>query len=182
MKRGLYAVSDGMEGKDIKRTRKMLNLTQAEFAELVNTTKKTIERWEGSKTIIRGPIVTLVKILGENPELADFLRIPEKKMPMRLWYMCGNDICAVIDVDERRRKIKLYNFSNDFIQRPFGRVENPDFEQYENFLESRCFPRQRDKMKLILEDLNLPFYDPLLIIEKTKGRMAEDDFWIEIER
>ena len=39
-----------------------------------------------------------------------------------------------------------------------------------------------DKMKLMLRHLELPFYDPMLIIEKTKGRMADDDFWLEIER
>ena len=54
--------------------------------------------------------------------------------------------------------------------------------QYEEFLESRCFPRSRDKMKLILRELDLPFYEPLMIIEKTQGRMAEDNFWIKIER
>lgn len=32
------------------------------------------------------------------------------------------------------------------------------------------FPRTRDKMKIILEELNLPFYDPFLIIQKRKGR------------
>ena len=37
-------------------------------------------------------------------------------------------------------------------------------------------------MKIILKMLDIPFYDPMLIIEKTKGRMAEDDFWLEIER
>lgn len=37
-------------------------------------------------------------------------------------------------------------------------------------------------MKLILRELDLPFYEPLLIIEKTQGRMAEDNFWIKIER
>ena len=54
--------------------------------------------------------------------------------------------------------------------------------QYLEFLESRCFPKSRDKMKLVLKDLRLPFYDPIMIIEKTEGRMAEDDFWIRIER
>lgn len=34
----------------------------------------------------------------------------------------------------------------------------------------------------ILKDLGLPFYDPIMIIEKTEGRMAEDNFWICIER
>jgi putative transcriptional regulator len=37
-------------------------------------------------------------------------------------------------------------------------------------------------MKIGLRELGIPFYDPLLIIEKTAGRMAEDDFWIRIER
>lgn len=67
--------------------------------------------------------------------------------------------------------------------RAFGVVETPDYDQYLEFLESRCFPSSRDKMKLILKDLDLPFYDPMMmIIEKTEGRMAEDDFWIRIER
>ena len=30
--------------------------------------------------------------------------------------------------------------------------------------------------------LDLPFYDPLMIVEKTNGRMAEDQFWLKIER
>lgn len=34
----------------------------------------------------------------------------------------------------------------------------------------------------ILKELDLPFHNPLLIIEKTKGRMAEDNFSICIER
>ena len=48
--------------------------------------------------------------------------------------------------------------------------------------KSRCFPRTRDKMKLVLEDIGLPFYDTFMIIEKTQGHMAEDDFWIRIEK
>ncbi len=40
-----------------------------------------------------------------------------------------------------------------------------------------------DEVKqLVLKDLDLPFYDPFMIIEKTQGRMAEDNFWIKIER
>ena len=65
--------------------------------------------------------------------------------------------------------------------RAFGRNEKPDYRDYEEFLESRCFPRTRDQMKLMLRELSLPFYDPFLIIQKTQGRMAEDNFWIQIE-
>ena len=63
----------------------------------------------------------------------------------------------------------------------FGKIEKPTYEDYEDFLKSRCFPETRDKLKLVLDDLNLPFYDPFMIIQKTEGKMAEDDFWIKIE-
>ena len=84
-------------------------------------------------------------------------------------------------MNEPERKVKAKNYTDKIMFRAFGVVETPDYDQYLEFLESRCFP-SRDKMKLILKDLDLPFYDPMMIIEKTEGRMAEDDFWIRIER
>ena len=74
---------------------------------------------------------------------------------------------------EQRVKSKLCNGS---LVPGVWENEHPTYEEYEEFLESRCFPRTRDKMKILLEELNLPFYDPLMIIQKTKGEMAEDDF------
>ena len=85
-------------------------------------------------------------------------------------------------MDELHKKVKIRNYTQDDLLKAFGVNERPDFKTYEEFLESRCFPRSRDKMKIALEELGLPFYDPLLIVEKTQGRMAEDDFWIRIER
>lgn len=131
---------------------------------------------------ITGPIVTLVKLLAEYPQSSENLKIPPKIYALRLWYMYNNEICTIIDVDEPGRRLRIINYTNKYMFRAFGRVEKPTFEQYEEFLESRCFPRTRDKMKIILRELDLPFYEPLMIIEKTQGRMAEDNFWIKIER
>lgn len=177
-----FAVSDTVTGKDMKAIRRKLGLTQSEFAGLVNVSTKTVERWEKGDKEISGPIVTLIKILNEYPQIEEELVIPEQSYPLRLWYMAADKVCTIIDVDERDRKVKVYNYTKDYIARAFGRKEHPTFEEYEAFLESRCFPRSRDKMKLILEELELPFYDPFMIVEKTEGRMAEDDFWIRIER
>lgn len=177
-----YAVRHSIRAEDIRILRKKLKLTQKDFAKLVNVSQKTIERWESENRDITGPVTTLVHILNEYPQIEENLRVPEKEYPIRLWYMFKREICTIIDVDERSRKVKIYNYTNNFIKKAFGRNEKPTFEEYEEFLESRCFPRQRDKIKLVLEDLNLPFYDPFMIIEKTEGRMAEDDFWIRIER
>ena len=177
-----YILPDKITASDLKEIRKKLNLTQKEFATLINCSKSTIERWEVSTEPISGPIVLAIKMLEEYPKYLDKILIPEKTMPLRLWYMYKEKICTIIDVDELNREVKIKNYVNNLMFRAFGIIEEPDYNQYLEFLESRCFPRTRDKMKLVLNDLGLPFYDPFMIIEKTEGRMAEDDFWIKIER
>ena len=95
--------------------------------------------------------------------------------------MYRDEICTIIDVDESRRLVEIKNYTDNLQYRAFGINTEPSFEDYEEFLESRCFPRTRDKMKLELDKLGIPFYDPMMIIEKTEGRMADDDFWLKIE-
>ena len=90
-------------------------------------------------------------------------------------------LCTLIDVNDVEQTVEIKNYTNNLMFRAFGKNEQPTYKDYEEFLRSRCFPETRDKLKLVLADLNLPFYDPFLIIQKTEGRMAEDDFWIKIE-
>ncbi len=180
MERKQFALTESISGEEIKTLRNRLGLTQKKFAELVCASKPTVERWE-RKEEVTGPIVALVKILSDRPEIEEELTIPKKTGNIRLWYMLYNEICAIIDVDERMQKVKVHNFTCDLMKRPFGKNENPSYEEYEAFLESRCFPRTRDQMKMILKELDLPFYEPIMIIEKTKGKMAEDNFWIKID-
>ena len=177
-----YILPDKITASDLKEIRKKLKLTQKEFAVLINCSKSTIERWESSEEAISGPIVLAINMLAEYPEYLDKIKVPDKILPLRLWYMYKEKVCTIIDVDELNREVKIKNYVNNLMFRAFGVIEEPDYNQYLGFLESRCFPRTRDKMKLVLNDLGLPFYDPFMIIEKTEGRMAEDDFWIKIER
>lgn len=177
-----FATSDYIYAEDIKKIRNKLNLTQKDFAILVNSSKPTVERWERSVAPITGPIVSLVKMLEKYPDYVEKIKIPKKEYPVRLYYMHNDKICTLIDVDECNRNVSIKNYVDHLMFRAFGVVENPNYDDYLEFLESRCFPRTRDKMKLVLEDIGLPFYDPFMIIEKTEGRMAEDDFWIKIER
>ncbi|MDE6406695.1 MAG: transcriptional regulator [Lachnospiraceae bacterium] len=177
-----YAIADTINGQEIKCLRKSLELTQAEFARFVNVSVKTIERWEIQKTPIRGEIVTLCRLIREDPGCIERFRVPECHAALRLWYGREEDICTIMDVSPPQRRVKICNYTKDLMCRAFGKIEEPTYEQYEAFLESRCFPGSRDKMKLMLEELDLPFYDPLMIIEKTEGRMADDDFWLRVER
>lgn len=177
-----YALEAKVTGEEIRQCRKGLGLTQEEFARFANVSKKTVERWEYSKTPITGPIVTLLNILRDYPQIEEEKKIPERKTPLRLSYMFREELCTVIDVDEKNHNIEVINYTKQLLKRAFGKIEKPSYQQYEEFLESRCFPPTRDKMKLVLREYDLPFYDPMMIIEKTEGRMAEDDFWIRIER
>ena len=86
MKERKYALAESLKSSDIKAIRKKLQLTQKDFAKLVNVSAKTVAYWESGKAEISGPIVTLVKILSENIELAATLEVPEKQLPLRLWY------------------------------------------------------------------------------------------------
>lgn len=177
-----FVIPEYVTGRDIKRVRKILQVTQKKFAEMAGVSKATVERWETKEDKITGPIVLLLQMLERYPEYISDIRIPEKKYGLRMWYMYGNKACTLIDVDELRKKVKIKNYTDNIMFQAFGNLEEPSYKDYEAFLESRCFPRSRDKMKLILKDLGLPFYDPYMIIQKTEGRMAEDHFWIRIER
>ncbi|MCR5558720.1 MAG: helix-turn-helix domain-containing protein [Butyrivibrio sp.] len=177
-----YVTPKNLSPRAVKEMRQSLGMTQKEMAEFLRVSKPTVERWEMGDKDITGPVTLLNQILMLHPELSDELVLPPKELPLRIYYYYKDTVCTVIDVDEMKRVVRIRNYARNLMFRAFGINESPSFEEYEEFMESRCFPRTRDKMKIMLDSLGIPFYDPILIIEKTKGRMAEDDFWLEIER
>lgn len=143
-----YIVPQSVNKNDPKRLRKKLGVTQAEFATLVNMSKKSIERWETSDDDVTGPITTLFHFLNNDVTLAEQLEVPDKKYTLRLWYYFRKHVCSIIDVDERSRKIEVYNYQTELMYRAFGKIENPTYKDYEDFLASRCIPKDRDMMKI----------------------------------
>lgn len=107
--------------------------------------------------------------------------VENQYITMRMNYKYKDELCTVIDIDFLHKKIWIENKTDKILHRAFGVVQHPDWEQFEEFLESRCFPCTRANLKNILRDVGVDSYDPLQIIEHTKGRMAEDQQWIEIE-
>ncbi|MCR5179318.1 MAG: helix-turn-helix domain-containing protein [Lachnospiraceae bacterium] len=178
----VYITPSHVSGQQIRAVRKSLGMTQKEFAEFAGCSKPTIERWERGDKNISGPITTLLEILKRDTKWPEKLALPENKLKLRLFYMFEDQLCTLIDADEVTQRVEIKNFTDNIQFRAFGRNTEPTYHEYEEFLESRCFPKERDKMKLELERLGIPFYDPIMIIKKTEGRMAEDHFWIRIER
>lgn len=99
---------------------------------------------------------------------------------IRMEYMCEDDCCTVILVNPKEKKIAVINETDNLLHRAFGIKAKPDWKDFEEFLESRCFPRSREDVDEILDDLGLKGYEPLEIVKKSGGRMAEDLQWIKI--
>ena len=177
-----FALPQAVYGSEIKALRQSMNISRCDFASLLGVSVKTIENWEIADKAVTGPVTFALKALSENPMLWQFLEIPPQEYPLRLIYKKGSLICSVIDADEVRQLVKVKNFTDNIMDRAFGITEHPSYSQFLEFLDSRCMPKTRDKLKLELNELGLPFYDPLLIIEKTKGKTADDLFEIEIVR
>ena len=82
-----------------KIIRQKLLLKQKELAELLNVSVKTVEHWESSGGSAKGAAAALLCIFRERTWLLEELEVPELKMPLR--YMYENQLCTVIDVDDR---------------------------------------------------------------------------------
>lgn len=109
-----------------------------------------------------------------------FRSVEVSEYTMRMDFMCQDECCTVILVNFKDRKIAVQNETDDVLHRAFGVKVRPTWEDFEEFLESRCFPRTREGLRMILKELGLDDYDPLAIVEKTQGRMAEDFQWLKI--
>lgn len=106
---------------------------------------------------------------------------PDKNFTLRMTYMHKQNPCTIIDVDFLNEKIIVKNRTDDIMHRAFGVIESPTWQQFQEFLEDRCFPKTRGNLEGILRDLKLDTYDTLQIVEKTKGKTADDNLWLKFK-
>lgn len=92
-----------------------------------------------------------------------------------------NELCSIICADFTDETLKVQNYTDDIVKTAFGNNKLPTWEDFMNFLEERCIPKERSGIREYLEAIGVAEYNPLEIIKKTKGKMAEDKQWIEIE-
>ena len=88
----------------------------------------------------------------------------------------GQRLCTTIRADFTARTVSAENYVADPVKTAFGNNPHPTWADF----QERCIPRQRAGLREYLEAIGVAEYDPLQIIQKTKGRMAEDQQWLEI--
>lgn len=108
-------------------------------------------------------------------------RLAQGHALLEIRYYNGNTLCTLIYADKTAHDLCAENYTEQAVKTAFGKNPVPSWADLESFLEERCIPRQRAGLREYLETLGLDEYDPLAIIRKTKGRMAEDDQWMEVQ-
>lgn len=126
-----------------------------------------------------GTSITITRKLS----FSEFLEANRQASHKLLLVSCysGPLLCARIAADETTKKIRVENLVANFLKLPFGNNREPSWEDYLYFLESRCIPRTRAGLREYLETIDIDHYDSVEIIQKTQGRMAEDDIWLTVE-
>lgn len=98
-----------------------------------------------------------------------------------LRYYDGSRLCTILYADFTDETLLAENCVNDPVKTAFGNQPLPSWAEFQAFLRERCIPEERDGLREYLETLGLEEYDPLRLIQKTGGRMAEDQQWLEVE-
>lgn len=126
-----------------------------------------------------GAAVTLSRRLS-GPEFAERQLAQEHQVRVLRLYD-GDELCSTVYADFTQQTVVVENEPVSYVKTAFGNNLLPDWEEFQGFLAERCIPRQRAGLREYLETLGLEEYDPIAILEKTNGRMAEDQQWLTIE-
>lgn len=160
----------GTAGKDSKTYK--ISLPSRWIAELGLTDSKLEMAFDGERIMI-SPHLSIDKFLESKRSLGHRL--------MKLEFYDREILCTKVVVDFTDKTLSAENTTEHIVKTAFGKNEAPTWEDFQSFLEERCVPRSRSGVREYLETIGVETYDPLEIIKKTSGRMAEDDQWIKLE-
>lgn len=111
-------------------------------------------------------------------EYNDFIKEKtEKNHLLKIFKFYENkNLCTQICADYTDKTVSIKNNTDDVLKTAFGVNEIPCWDDFVEFLESRCIPRSRAGLREYLDALGLCEYNPEKIIKITEGRMKEDNF------
>ena len=107
-----------------------------------------------------------------------------KELGHKVWLLRYYDmdmLCTTICADFTDKALRVENHTTALAKTAFGKTAFPTWDALMDFLEERCIPRARAGLREYLDELGLDEYDPIEIIKKTSGRMAEDNQWLKLE-
>ena len=91
-------------------------------------------------------------------------------------YFDKDTLCSTLVCDFTDKSLRVINHTNNL----FGTQTKPTWDDFLEFMAERCVPKTRENLSEILKELDLDRYDAVAIVEKTHGKMAEDNQWLRI--
>ena len=162
--------SGGTAGKGAKTYK--LSLPTKWVNELKLNEKQLQLCFDGEKIIVL-PCLSFSEFLTNKQKAGHKLTV--------LNFYNNKSLCTRICADFTDKTLVAENFTDNIVKTAFGENKSPVWEDFECFLKERCVPESRSGIREYLEAIGVEEYNPLKIIEKTQGRMAEDNQWIEVE-
>lgn len=160
----------GTAGKDSKTYK--VSLPSKWVADLGLTDSKMEMAFDGEKITI-SPHLPMDKFLERKKSLGHKL--------IMLEFYDREILCTKIVADFTDKTLSVENTTEHIVKTAFGKNNVPTWENFQIFLEERCIPRSRSGIREYLETIGVEEYNPIEIIKKTSGRMAEDNQWIKLE-
>ena len=160
----------GTASKDSKTYK--VSLPSKWIAELSLTDSKMEIAFDGERIII-SPHLSMDEFLEKKKPLGHKL--------VKFEFYDGEILCTRIVADFTEETLSVENTTENIVKTAFGKNEAPTWEDFQNFLEERCVPQSRSGIREYLETIGVESYEPLEIIKKTNGRMAEDNQWLKWE-
>lgn len=129
--------------------------------------------FDGEKIVIRARALDDMKLFRKNAQDKNH-RLKEYR------FFDGEQLCTVILADFTAEQVCIENKINSILDTAFGVNKTPSWEDFLDFLADRCIPKTRKGLDRYLDAVGVSEYDPVQLVEKTQGRMAEDHKWLEI--
>lgn len=158
----------GTAGADAKNYRVALPSAWINELGIDEESREVVLQFDGESITIRRAVS------GGYSDFVDTARRHGHEL-LVLHFYDGNALCTKICADRTMRTLAIENHTADVLRTAFGVNQNPTWDYLQELLESRCVPRQRDGLRYYLAELGLEKYEPLEIIRRTEGRMAEDN-------
>lgn len=95
-------------------------------------------------------------------------------------YMAKDDVVSHITV-YKDGTVDINNFTDNKYLLPFL-YDGVTREDVEDMFVRRVFDIGRPDKDELLKEMGVPFYDPIMIILKTRGVMLKDYFWIRFNK
>ena len=162
--------SGGTAGKDSKTYKVSL---PTKWVTELNLADSQIELCYDGEIIIIVPKLSLEQFIKQKKQKGHKLLL--------LNFYDKYTLCTKICADFTDETVSAQNYTDNIVKTAFGKNEVPTWEDFQNFLEERCIPRGRSGIREYLETIGVEEYNPIEIIKKTSGRMAEDNQWLKCE-